>query len=127
MGMMGLLQTPPGSAWMRRTAHVRAKKARLGVDVGGSDDLQIDDVMTPIRRLFQQEFAWFEPYPFGPQSYINRIVRAILLAEPLAYEFAQAFAGMTASEIDEVVASFRFDNCEPNPDVLAIVTKACLG
>ena len=126
MGMMGLLQTRPGSAWMRRTAHVRAKKARLGVDVGGSDDLQIDDVMTPIRRLFQQEFAWFDPYPFGAQSYINRIVRAILLAEPLAYEFAQAFAGITASEIDEVVGSFRFDNCEPNADVLAIVTKACL-
>lgn len=125
MGMMGLLRTRPDSAWMNRTSEVRAKKARLGVDIGGSDDSAILDILQPIRDRFRQEFPWFAPYPFGINSHINRLVRAILLAEPLAYEFARAFAGATGTEVDDAVSSFRLENCDRNQDVLEIVAKAC--
>jgi endoglucanase len=125
MGMMGLVRAKSDSAWMQRTSEVRSKKALLGVDPGGSDDSAILDIMQPIRERLRREFPWYDPYPFGIDSHINRIVRGILFAEPLAYEFAQAFAGASGAEIDKAVSSFRFENCERNEDVLDIVSEAC--
>jgi len=125
MGMMGLVYARPDSPWLTRTIDVRAKKARLGVDVGGSTDAEIAEVIDPIMARFAREFPWFEPYPFGIESHVGRLVRAILFAEPLAYEFARCFAGITSEDAAAIVSSFRFDQCDTNDDVCAIVAKAC--
>jgi aryl-phospho-beta-D-glucosidase BglC (GH1 family) len=125
MGMMGLVRAREDSPWLTRTTAVRAKKARLGVDVGGSTDLEITAVMNPIMERLGEEFPWFQPYPFGIKSHVDRLVRGILFAEPLAFEFARSFTGITSEEIVSIASSFRFDHCETNAEVLAIVTKAC--
>lgn len=125
MGMMGLVRAREDSPWLTKTVTVRAKKARLGVDIGGSTALEISAVMTPIMELFQTEFPWFNPYPFGIRSHVDRLVRAILLAEPLAYEFARCFEGITEEDAASIASSFRLEECETNHDVRDIVEQAC--
>ena len=125
MGMMGLLRAREDSPWLTRTAAVRAKKARLGVDVGGSTDHDIADVLKPIMRHLGTEFPWFDPYPFGTKSHVDRLLRGVLFAEPLAYEFAQCFADITSGDVPSVASSFQFDQCDTNTDVVEIVANAC--
>jgi endoglucanase len=125
IGKMGLVRARPDSPWLARTSAVRAKKARLGVDVDGSDNLDITEVMTPIMDRLRQEFPWYSPYPFGLKSHVNRLVRAILFAEPLAYEFAQCFAGITSDDAAAIVSSFRLDQCDIDSDLRAIIAAAC--
>jgi endoglucanase len=125
MGMMGLVRAREESPWLSRTAEVRAKKARLGVDPGGSNDRGIADVINPVISRMAEEFPWFDPYPFGLKSHVVRLVRGILFAEPLAVEFAECFRGITDADIDEITASFRLDQCVVNDDVRRIVAEAC--
>lgn len=51
------------------------------------------------------------PFPFGAKRHIDQLVRHILLTEPLVGEFARLFEGVTDAEIDELMASFRFERC----------------
>ena len=67
--------------------------------------------MNPLEQTFAREFLNFDPFPFGTQWYARRLVRHILLAEPLLDEFGVLFKGLTETEIDELMQSFRFENC----------------
>lgn len=125
MGMMGLMRARESSPWLVRTATFRTKKARLGVDIGGSSDADISGVMAPIMELFGSEFPGFNPYPFGMRSYVDRLVRAILLAEPLAHEFARCFEGISEDDAVSIGSSFRFEECDVDEDIRAIVESAC--
>jgi endoglucanase len=103
------------------------KKARLGVDSWGSVDSGIRHVMEPIEHIFADEFPDFEPYPWGRQRWIQRLVRNILLAEPLVGDFGRCFEGHTPGEAEAIVDSFAFERCavrEPFAEILGAVSRS---
>jgi endoglucanase len=112
IGMQGLATARPGSPYMRRVAPVIEKKRRLGTDSWGGTDRHIRHIMEPIEDLFAEEFPGFDPYPWGAQPWIARLVRHILLAEPLVEDFARCFAGAGPAEAAELAGSFALDNCD---------------
>ena len=67
--------------------------------------------MDPIAETFAREFAGYTPFPFGAKRNIDQLVRHILLTEPLVDEFARLFDGVSDNDIDELMASFRFERC----------------
>ena len=87
------------------------KKARLGVDAWGGTDAKIRHIMGPLEDLFAEEYAGYDPFPFGSKREIELLVRNILLAEPMLREYAELFRGMDEPEIDALMRSFRFENC----------------
>ncbi|MBN1995861.1 MAG: cellulase family glycosylhydrolase [Anaerolineae bacterium] len=111
IGLQGVVYVDPESKWLQRIRPILEKKARLGADSWGGMDTHIRHVMEPIETLFAAEFPNYNPFPFGARWQINRLVRYILLAEPLLEEFGALFKGMTEAEIDEMMQSFRFENC----------------
>ncbi|HEX5000753.1 MAG TPA: glycoside hydrolase family 5 protein [Terriglobia bacterium] len=111
IGLQGVTYAAPGSRWLSRIRPIVEKKARLGVDAWGSVDAGIRDIMDPIERTFADEFPQYHPFPFGAQRHINQLVRHMLLTEPLVDEFAALFKHATEREIDDLMASFRFENC----------------
>jgi aryl-phospho-beta-D-glucosidase BglC (GH1 family) len=111
IGLQGVTYAAPESAWLKRIRGVVQKKARLGVDAWGSLDSEIRNVMGPIETLFDGEFPNYQPFPFGARRHINQLVRHMLLTEPLVEEFAGLFEGITERDIDEMMASFRFEHC----------------
>ena len=106
-----MVYAAPDSRWVQRIRPILEKKARLGVDAWGSRDTQIRHIMDPIAETFAREFAGYNPFPFGAKRNIDQLVRHILLAEPLVDEFARLFEGVSEGEIDELMASFRFERC----------------
>lgn len=108
IGLQGLRIADPASEYMTRTADVRAKKARLGADSWGGSDAGVRDVIDPIEALFDREFPDYSPWPWGRQPHIAVLVRHILLAEPLAEEFADAFAGIGEDHATDMARAFSF-------------------
>jgi len=78
--------------------------------------------MQPLEETFAIEFPDYHPYPFGAQWMIKQLVRHILLAEPLLQEFAALFKGMNDQDIDTLMQSFQFKNCEQRTELARILS-----
>jgi endoglucanase len=111
IGLQGLVHLPSDAPYLRRIAPVLAKKARLGVDAWGSVDTGVRHILDPIERTFREEFPDFDPFPFGVKSWVDTLVRHILLAEPMVREFGRCFAGVSPDEAEALADEFRFDRC----------------
>jgi len=111
IGLQGLAFTPPEAPYLARIAPVLKKKARLGVDAWGSVDTGVRHIIDPIDRTFREEFPDFAPFPFGMRSWVDTLVRHILLAEPLVQDFGRCFEGVQPAEAEALADCFRFDRC----------------
>lgn len=107
INVQGVVYTDPESPYMRRVRPVLEKKARLATDAWGHVDDQIQDVMAPIVARFSREF----PEHDNPAWWLNRLVRHILLAEPMVAEYAECFRGMSRADIDSLMSSFELASC----------------
>jgi endoglucanase len=121
LGLQGLVTARPDSPYVRRIAAVLAKKRRLGTDSWGGDDRGVRHILEPIEQLFAAEFGDFDPYPWGARPWIARIVREILLGEPLAEEFGRCFAGLSPSAAAGLAESFAFAACDRNERLAALL------
>ncbi|GAC1577156.1 MAG: hypothetical protein NVS4B1_04990 [Ktedonobacteraceae bacterium] len=122
IGLQGVVYTALDSPWRRLLAPFLEKKARLGVDSWGSVDTHIRPIMQPIEETFAREFPNYQPFPFGSQWLIDRLVRHILLAEPLLPEFAALFKGMNTQDIDSLMQSFQWKNCQQRIELVKILS-----
>jgi len=111
IGLQGLVHAAPESPYLERVGDLVAKKGRLGIDSWGGSDAGVRDVIDPIHALFEREFPDYAPWPWGRQPHVAVLVRHILLAEPMAEEFAERFRGVTPDEARRLARSFRLDAC----------------
>ena len=123
LGLQGMVNLLPSSSWMRKIQPILDKKALLGVDAWGGLDNNVRHIMEPIEQTFAEFFPNYNPYPFGAQWQINRVVRHILLAEPLMEDFYPLLQGLDDAEIDNLMASFKFENCSPRRELVEIIKK----
>jgi endoglucanase len=124
IGLQGLVYTTPDSPWNTLLRPVLEKKARLGVDEWGSVDTHVRHIMQPIEETFAKEFPNYNPFPFGGQWMLERVVRSVLLAEPLLDEFGALFEGMEEQDIDTLLQSFLFKNCARRTELAEILSEA---
>jgi endoglucanase len=128
IGLQGLVYADRQSPYMQRIRPVLEKKARLGIDAWGSLDSHIRRIMDPIEETFRQEFPTFSPFPFGQESWVQRLVRHILLAEPMVNDFGRCFEGVGGSDqIAELADSFRFGNCQKRSWLADILRSAVVS
>jgi endoglucanase len=124
VGLVSPLTVARDSRWVRRIQPIIDKKARLGVDLWGGRLDRIDHILKPIKELFAAEFPHYSPFPWGSDFRIERTVPQILLADALIPEFGELFRGMTEDEIDEMMQSFRLENCVPRESLINLFRKA---
>ncbi|MCO5998097.1 glycoside hydrolase family 5 protein [Actinoallomurus rhizosphaericola] len=124
VGLAAPLTLDPDSPWMRRVRPIMEKKDRLAVDLWGGLLDNIAPVLDPIRDVFAKEFPDYCPFPWGAQFAINRLVPNILFAEAMIPEFAELFRGMDEQEIDDMMRSFRLENCRPREQLVATLRDA---
>ena len=123
IGLQGVVYAAPNSPWVERIRPILRKKARLGVDHWGGTDAEIRHVMEPLESLFAEEYPEAHPFPFGTQREIELLVRNILLAEPMLPEYAELFRGADEADIDELMRSFRFENCIKHDELANILSE----
>ena len=94
-----------------------AKKHRLAADSWGVDDTFVRGKYDPLVDLITQNVKGPEdlqlyPYPvWTVQKRVDRLARAILVAEYLVREWAESFRGMDETRLDDLAKSFLFENC----------------
>jgi len=123
LGLQAILSQDKNAPYMKLVADFLEKKNRLGADAWGSTDENIRQVMSPIEDLFQKEFPEYNPFPFGQQSEINRLVRHILISEALVPEYCNLFKDLTDEQIVELARSFNFENYNKRQRLEDILTE----
>jgi endoglucanase len=53
----------------------------------------------------------FDPYPWGRWDWVRTLLQNILIAEPLAQEYAELFRGLDEAGIDALTRSFALAEC----------------
>ncbi len=124
VGLAAPLTVAPDSRWVTRIRPVLDKKARLAVDLWGGRLENIAHVLEPVREVFSKEFPGYCPFPWGSEFMIERLIPQILFASAMLPEFGELFRGMTENEIDEMMRSFRLENCQPRQDLIALLSAA---
>jgi hypothetical protein len=123
IGLQGVLSALPDSKWLQKIQPVLERKAVLGVDSWGGIDQGIRNLMDPVEQAFQEFFPQHNPFPFGTQWQINRVIRHILLAEPLLEDFYPLLQGLDFAAIDELMASFKFEQCAARQPLCQILER----
>jgi hypothetical protein len=108
IGLQGVVTAGPETAYLRLTEPARRLKARLGTDAWGGSDAGVRDILDPVDAVFARDFPGYEPYPWGRRQHIARLVRHILLAEPLAERYADLFVGVDVDGARTLAGAFRF-------------------
>jgi len=124
IGVQDVVHLAPDSPWMTRVKPILEKKARLCVDIA-FPGTTIQPLLQPIEDLMTREFPEYDPPPWGAKSRIGRLMRSILLSEPLIPEFADLFKAMSETEIDEMMKSFLFERCIPRNELAASLKIIC--
>ena len=105
-----------------------AKKHRLAVDAWGADDTAVRHVYQPlidhILEEIPQKYQTLYPAPVWKfNERITRISRNIRVSEFLVKEWADHFVGLSDEEIEEVAASFKFENCVKRDGLNKVLTE----
>jgi endoglucanase len=112
LGLQAILYQKENTPWMKLTKSFRERKKYFGSDAWGSTDENIRQVISPVENLLKNEFNQYDPFPFGQQWQVNRLVRHILIAEALIPEFCELFRGMSDEQLIQLAKSFHFKNYE---------------
>jgi endoglucanase len=124
VGLQGLVYPPAESPYLRLIAPVLDKKARLGVDSWGGLDHGVRHILDPIEDTFRKEFPDFDPFPSGWKPWVHVLVRHILLAEPMAADFARCFEGLSGEQAADAAGSFAFGSCTRRERLCGILRAA---
>jgi aryl-phospho-beta-D-glucosidase BglC (GH1 family) len=123
IGLQGVVYAAPDSPWMERVRPIVDKKNRLGADAWGTTDAGIQQVIRPIEELFEKEFPNYKPFPFGVRRHVAQLVRHTLISEALLDEWAERFRGVTADDIERLMQSFLFKNCQQRTELAQILAS----
>ncbi|MFD1716262.1 glycoside hydrolase family 5 protein [Georgenia deserti] len=119
LGRQGIVNARAESPYRRLFDDFVAKKRRLSVDQWGSDGVGVGEVTQPVQDLVAREFPSFDPYPWGRFDWVRTLLVNILLAQPMAEEYADLLRGLDDSELGALADSFAFENCEVRDTLLS--------
>jgi endoglucanase len=123
LGSQGLASVRPDSPYLTRFGDFVAKKDRLAADGWGSDRIGPAEVTVPFQEMMAREFPDFDPYPWGRPDWVRTLINNITIAQPLAYEYAELFRGLSESELIALADSFALANCAERTTLLDQLQK----
>ncbi len=105
------------SKWFKHFQPWLDKKVKLALDRWArTPDPELEKkVYEPVKSHFKEvipEHLHRAVYPrtWGIDDYVDRVLRDILLSRYLVYEFAEYFRDLSFEELDELAASWKFEN-----------------
>ncbi len=113
---MGMTYVPEDSAWFKLLGPIIKKKRDLAVDSWAYDDAHLQEgLFGPLHEWFEDSVpaAYSKKYPWQWRMHMHvfRGIRGITMAEYMIPEWADYFRGKTFEELDELAASWKYENC----------------
>jgi hypothetical protein len=115
IGLQGMVHTSPTSPWNTLIAPFLEKKKRLQLDSWGKyPSEEVEALIKPLVEWIDKVSPTAkEVYPtnWDTGKHIDRAVLQTFLSESLQMEFAGLFAEKSIEELEQLAASFKFENC----------------
>jgi hypothetical protein len=113
---MGMTYVSPDSAWLKLLGPIIKKKRDLAVDSWAYDDAHLQDgLFGPLHQWFEDnvpaQYSKKYPWQWRMHMHVFRGIRGITLAEYMIPEWADYFKGKSFEELDELAASWKYENC----------------
>ncbi|KAF6802047.1 endoglucanase c [Colletotrichum sojae] len=116
VNVMGMTYLSPDSPWLKLLGPMIRKKRDLAVDSWAYDDAHLQP------GLFGPLHKWFEdnvpakynkkyPWQWRMHMHVFRGIRGITMAEYMIPEWADYFRDKSFEELDELAASWKYENC----------------
>ena len=126
VGTMGLVMVDPASEYMQTVAPVLDAKRALGVESWLSPGLPGSIVSEPMRALadlIQKTIGDPAIDTEFNRRYLAQHTLGSYAASLMQPAFAKRFVGLSESQIDKMLQSFSFKNCQPRQDLLDVMQK----
>lgn len=129
IGLQGLTYVSPDSKWYKVFGEWFKKKKDLGLDSWGCDiNPEYQKLYDDLSQHFQDNIPEkyhnvLYPPIMNISSYIARVTREMLFSQYAQHEYADLFVGLDFDELDELAASFKFENCCQRQQLNEILRK----
>jgi hypothetical protein len=126
IGFQGMVYVSRETPYMRLLNKFLERKFRLAVDAWGTNDRYVKHIYRPIIDLIKENVAEEHRQLYPPiwnlENRVARLSRTMLVAEYMVKEWADAFKGLSEEQLDEIAASFKFENCLKRDGLNKILT-----
>jgi len=126
LGKMGVVTVDPESPWMQRIRPVHTVKTELRCD--SWIDRVSPSYEMPLSNFAAHIQSRLETLPGNWSSVKEQLGFAVgdrFLSNLLLPAFAEQFRDMKETEIDEMMASFAFENCTPRTELVELIKTRC--
>lgn len=116
INVMGMTYVSPDSPWLKLLGPMIKKKRDLAVDSWAYDDAHLQEgLFGPLHNWFEDnvpaQYSKKYPWQWRMHMHVFRGIRGITLAEYMIPEWADYFKDKTFEELDELAASWKYENC----------------
>lgn len=127
IGYQGLTYVSPESKWYQVFGKWLLKKKKLGLDRWGND---IDpkyakiyhNLIDHIKENTPEKYhKALYPHNWTVEDYVYRVAKDMLFSQIAQHEYADLFVGLSFEELDELAASFKFENICKRDELNAIL------
>lgn len=124
IGYQGLTFVDPNSKWYRHLRPWLDKKLSLGLDRWGRNAApEVESIYQRVKDHFnevipEKHHKALYPPTWGTSDYVDRVLRDVLLSQYLAWEFAEYFRDLSFEELDDLAASFKFENVKHRDELI---------
>ncbi|GJJ09421.1 hypothetical protein Clacol_003643 [Clathrus columnatus] len=126
-GFQGMVYSSPDSAYSKLFGKFLLKKQQMGIDTWGTDEKYVKSLYEPLEKLIKDNVSEQHQKLYPPHWIVKKRVaefaRHILVAEYLVAEWAEHFVGKSEVELDELAASFSFENCVQRKELNSILRE----
>jgi hypothetical protein len=123
--VMGWLQVVPESAYFRTVAPILKGKQAVFADfwMGWASATPVKNSVDALAVQLQETLADVGVDVHVDQHYVEQSVLSGYTAVLMQPAFARLFAGLSETQLDEILKSFSFANCRPHQGLLDVVCR----
>ncbi|KIJ19432.1 glycoside hydrolase family 5 protein [Paxillus involutus ATCC 200175] len=115
IGFQGMVYVSRDTPYMKIFDKLLERKFRLAVNAWGTKHRYVRYIYKPIIDLIKENMAEVNQSLYPPiwslENRVTRLSRTMLVAEFMVKEWADTLKGLSFEQLDEIAASFKFDNC----------------
>lgn len=117
IGYQGMVYVAPDLKFYKVFGEWLLKKRTLGLDRWGNDmapehEKLYDDIVAHMQKLVPQKYhKALYPNTWTMKDYVARVAVDMLFSQYAQHEYADLYAALSFEELDELAASFKFENC----------------